>query len=73
MEYCIECFFNSIPFQKPNLVQFSDRIMKLLIETMEAKAELLSISRLTIRFYDALQSFCENFGTWFTFYWNNLE
>lgn len=39
---------------------FSDRIIKLLIETIESKIELRSVSRLTVRFYDALQSFCEN-------------
>ena len=36
--------------------------MQLLIQNMEAKEELQSISRLTVRFYDALQSFCENLG-----------
>ena len=47
---------------KPNLTHFSNRIINLLIESIETKVELRLVSRLTVRFYDALQSFCENLG-----------
>lgn len=36
--------------------------MHLLIESMETKVELRTATRLTISFYDALQSYCENLG-----------
>ncbi len=44
------------------MTHFSDQIINLLIESIETKTELRSVSRLTVRFYDALQSFCENLG-----------
>lgn len=60
MAYFSLCQFSE--FIQPNIVKFSDKIMQLLFESMEFKTELRSVSRLTIRFYDALQSYCENLG-----------
>lgn len=58
--YFALCQFSE--YLQPNFVQYSERIMNHLINTMDTKAELLTISRMTIRFYDALQSVCENLG-----------
>ena len=58
--YFALCQFSE--YLQPNFEQHSERIMKFLIETIDSKAELLTISRMTIRFYDALQSVCENLG-----------
>lgn len=58
--YFALCQFSE--YLQPNFVEYSDRIMSHLIKTMEAKPELLTINRMTIRFYDALQSVCENLG-----------
>lgn len=58
--YFALCQFSE--YLQPNFVQYAERIMKHLIETMGQKPELLSISRMTVRFYDALQSVCENLG-----------
>lgn len=49
-------------FLQPNITRYSDRFMRLFIESIETKLELRSINRLTLRFYGALQSFCENLG-----------
>lgn len=46
----------------PSLPQYNDRIMTLLIESIDSKEELQTVSRYTFRFYDALQAFCENLG-----------
>lgn len=58
--YFALCQFSE--YLQPSFAQHSERIMRHLIETMEKKAELLSVSRMTIRFYDALQSVCESLG-----------
>lgn len=58
--YFALCQFSE--YLQPNFSQYSDRVMRHLIQTIESKAELLTISRMTIRFYDALQSVCENLG-----------
>ncbi|CAF0848327.1 unnamed protein product [Brachionus calyciflorus] len=58
ISYFALCQFSE--FLQPNLGNFSNRIMNLLINSIDSKPELRQISRLTVRFYDALQSFCEN-------------
>jgi len=58
--YFALCQFSE--YLQPYTDEQSERIMKFLIETIDSKAELLTISRMTIRFYDALQSVCENLG-----------
>ena len=58
--YFALCQFSE--FFQPSLAPYADRIMQLFIEAFEANIELMSINRLTVRFYDALQSFCENLG-----------
>ncbi len=58
LSYFALCQFSE--YFHPSLVQYGDRIMQLLYETIESKTELQNVSRFTIRFYDALQSFCEN-------------
>lgn len=58
--YFALCQFSE--YLQPNFVQYSERIMRHLIQTIETKSELLTINRMTIRFYDALQSVCENLG-----------
>lgn len=49
-------------YLQPNINQFSSRIMRVFIDYLENKPRINQISRLTVRFYDALQSFCENLG-----------
>lgn len=58
--YFALCQFSE--YLQPNFEEHAERIMKHLIMTIESKPELLTISRMTIRFYDALQSVCENLG-----------
>ncbi len=58
--YFALCQFSE--YLQPNFVQYAERIMKHLIEAMDQKPELLTITRMTVRFYDALQSVCENLG-----------
>lgn len=48
------------------LLPYADRIMQMLIESIETKAELQTVSRFTVRFYDALESFCENLGNFYS-------
>jgi hypothetical protein len=60
LAYFALCQFSE--FLQPNINQFAAKIMQLFIEAIECKVELRSVNRLTIRFYDALQSFCENLG-----------
>ena len=60
MAYFALCQFSE--YLQPNASHFNDKIMQLIFESIEAKVELRSVSRLTIRFYDALQSYCENLG-----------
>ncbi len=58
ISYFSLCQFSE--FLQPDLNQFSKRIMNILFESMDTKIQLRSVSRLTIRFYDALESFCES-------------
>ena len=58
LSYFALCQFSE--FLQPDLNQFSKRIMNILFESMDSKIQLRSVSRLTIRFYDALESFCES-------------
>lgn len=58
--YFALCEFSE--YLQPNLTHFAGRIINLLIESIETKVELRQVSRLTVRFYDALQSFCEHLG-----------
>ena len=60
LSYFALCQFSE--YFAPGLVQYGDKIMQILIDSIESKAELQTVSRFTVRFYDALQSFCENLG-----------
>lgn len=42
---------------------YIERIMRVFIESIESRLALRSVSRLTLRFYGALQSFCDNLGS----------
>jgi len=56
LSYFALCQFSEYLVLNP----YGDRIMQLLVESIETKTELQTVSRFTVRFYDALQSFCEN-------------
>jgi hypothetical protein len=47
-------------YLQPEILNYSEKFLLILIENFEVKTELNIINRLTIRFYEALQSFCEN-------------
>ena len=58
LSYFALCQFSEYLVLNP----YGDRIMQLLVESIETKTKLQTVSRFTVRFYDALQSFCENLG-----------